>query len=219
MKSRNQKRYEYTNKYSHIPNTKEEIIEYIKDNYKIDENVSVHQKDIMTNIIKIVLFEVPEGAKRPRATILNRNNISKMAIKNSSMIHIYSPNAKEDQAHMKRLVNNQIIEIDKLINTPCEIIIDAYLKTPSKFNKREILLAEEGIIRPITYPDWDNIAKKYCDMFNHNVWIDDKYCVSGTVNKYYSIKPRVEITLKYADMIYIKKQKTVEGDDLECLII
>ena len=43
-------------------------------------------------------------------------------------------------------------------------------------------------------------------MFNHNVWLDDTLVVSGTVNKYYSILPRVEIRLSYLNMLYNKYQ-------------
>ena len=34
-------------------------------------------------------------------------------------------------------------------------------------------------------------------MYNHNIWLDDSLVVDGTVRKYYSILPRVEIWLRY----------------------
>lgn len=221
MKTRNQKKYEYYEKFSDIPNTREEIIEYIKNEYNIDDIVEYDDIDILDNVIKIVLFEIPEGAKRPRARLC-RSNLSKMAITNSSMIHIYSPCAKDDNMYLKRLINDDIIKIDKIINTPCSINITAFCETPKSFSKKEKLLAEKGVIRPLTYPDWDNIAKKYCDMFNKNIWLDDKLCVSGSVDKYYSLKPRLEITLKFANKVYIKKQINSVRQDIneviECLI-
>jgi len=45
-------------------------------------------------------------------------------------------------------------------------------------------------------------------MFNSNIWLDDTLVVDGTVRKYYSIKPRVEVHLKYMNMLYNRSQYT-----------
>ena len=108
---------------------------------------------------------------------------------------------------MKRLINNNdFMQFNQQLCTPLEITYDAFFKTPSGFNKVDTVLAEVGLIRPLTKPDWDNIGKKYSDMYNSNIWLDDSFVVSGTVNKYYSILPRVEIRLKYLNMVYNRYQ-------------
>ena len=208
MKNRYIKNIEYEKLYGDLPCNKDELIDYLSNKYNINPDNIEYNKNIteFSNILKIVLFEIPEGAKRPRARLINRKNITDLAISNPDFIHIYSPNAKEDRVYMERLINDDIISIKSIISTPCIVEINAYFKTPSNFNNKETILSEMGIIRPITTPDWDNIGKKYCDMFNENIWLDDRLCVSGTVNKYYSIKPRIEILLKYSDGIYTKKQ-------------
>ena len=208
MKSRYMKNIEYEKLYGNLPSQKDELINYLSNKCNINPENIEYNKDIseFNNTLKIVLFEIPEGAKRPRARLINRKNITNLAISNPDFIHIYSPNAKEDRIYMERLINDDIISIKNIISTPCIVEINAYFKTPSNFNNKETILSEMGIIRPITIPDWDNIGKKYCDMFNENIWLDDRLCVSGTVNKYYSIKPRIEILLKYSDGIYTKKQ-------------
>ena len=104
------------------------------------------------------------------------------------------------------LVNEEILQLNEFIYTPCIVEYNVYCKTPSAFNVTDIFLAEMGLIRPITKPDWDNIGKKYSDMYNSNIWLDDTLVVSGTVNKYYSILPRVEINLRYLNMLYNKYQ-------------
>lgn len=202
------KNIEYEKLYGNLPSQKDELINYLSNKCNINPENIEYNKDIseFNNTLKIVLFEIPEGAKRPRARLINRKNITNLAISNPDFIHIYSPNAKEDRIYMERLINDDIISIKNIISTPCIVEINAYFKTPSNFNNKETILSEMGIIRPITIPDWDNIGKKYCDMFNENIWLDDRLCVSGTVNKYYSIKPRIEILLKYSDGIYTKKQ-------------
>lgn len=208
MKNRATKLREYNIKYSHLPNTKDELVEYIKKKYNFNhiEDDIIDKLENNSNTIQIVLFEVPEGSKRPRARLLNRSNVASSAISDSKYIHIYSPNASADRIYMERLLSDDIIKISEKILTPCDVEINAYFKTPSSFNKSETLFAELGYIRPITTPDWDNIGKKYCDMFNSLVWLDDRLCISGTVNKLYSIKPRIEINLKYYDKIFTKKQ-------------
>ena len=98
------------------------------------------------------------------------------------------------------------MQFNQQLCTPLEITYDAFFKTPSGFNKVDTVLAEVGLVRPLTKPDWDNIGKKYSDMYNSNIWLDDSFVVSGTVNKYYSILPRVEIRLKYLNMVYNRYQ-------------
>ena len=96
--------------------------------------------------------------------------------------------------------------MDRLIYTPCSIEFDAFFKTPASFNSIDTYLAELGCIRPICKPDFDNIEKKYSDMYNGNIWLDDSLVVDGIVRKYYSILPRVEIHLRYLNMLYNKYQ-------------
>ena len=48
-------------------------------------------------------------------------------------------------------------------------------------------------------PDWDNLAKTYSDMIQDVILDDDAYIVEGTSMKYYSWKPRIEITIQYMD--------------------
>ena len=73
-------------------------------------------------------------------------------------------------------------------------------------------LAEIGLHRQVLKPDWDNIGKKYSDMYNANVWIDDALTVTGVVNKYYSILPRIEIKLSFLNCIYTHQQhKMITG--------
>ena len=41
-------------------------------------------------------------------------------------------------------------------------------------------------------------------MYNHNVWLDDALVIDGSVHKYYSILPRVEIKLRYLNCVYTR---------------
>lgn len=215
-KSRKEKEQEYENKYKNIPRDYIERLSWLYDTLnlsdKLKNNILNKRNYLINNLYyystKIVLFEVPEGTPRPRFRLINRKNFNNMALKNPNFVHVYSPTGHEDQVFMKRMINEkELIQLSELIYTPCDISIDAYVKTPSSYSKTQIMLAEIGLDRPISKPDWDNIGKKYCDMFNKNIWLDDSFVVDGSVHKYYSVLPRIEIELKYLSQFYNKHQE------------
>lgn len=215
MKKRKQKAEEYENKYSHIPRDYYQRLQWMYDNMKLSDRTVreiFSKRDAMLaslyyNEFFIVLYEEPEGTPRPRFRLINRRNIGNAAMSNGSFVQVYSITGADDQKFMKRLINkNDFMQFNQQLCTPLEITYDAFFKTPSGFNKVDTVLAEVGLIRPLTKPDWDNIGKKYSDMYNSNIWLDDSFVVSGTVNKYYSILPRVEIRLKYLNMVYNRYQ-------------
>lgn len=214
-KTRNQKHIEYENKYGQIPIDYIERLNYLYETLKISEKQAfdiLHKKDMMIENLKfidteIILFEVPEGTPRPRFRLINRSNVSNIAMSNSNFVHVYSLTGHEDQVFMKRLVSQEEFDaLDSMICTPCIIDIYTFLKTPSCYNKEDTILAEIGLHRPISKPDWDNLGKRYSDMFNTNVWLDDTLVIDGSVHRYYSILPRVEIRIKYLNMLYNKYQ-------------
>lgn len=214
-RTRKQKEAEYKERYGDIPVDYEERLAWLYDELRITPRMAsdiVQTRLLMLHSLtyhqtQIRFFEVPEGTPRGRFRIVNRKNLADMAIAASQFVHVYSPNAHEDQVYMKRLVTQEeLFGLNSLICTPCNITIDAYLRTPSNFSKRDIMLAEMGLHRPLKKPDWDNIEKKYSDMFNHNVWLDDTFVVDGTIHRYFSVLPRVEVTLSYLNMVTSEKQ-------------
>ena len=213
-KSRLVKSSLYEDKYRGIPIDYDDRLSYLYDKLKINNKVEneILEKRIQMitslyfNDIKIVLFEIPEGAPRPRFRIINRSNFMNEAIANPNFVHVYSVNAHEDSVFMSRLLAQDLISLQNLICTPCEITINTYSPTPSYFNRVDTFLAELGLHRPIAKPDWDNIEKKYSDMFNHNIWLDDTLVIDGHIQKYYSILPRLEIDLRYLNMVYNRYQ-------------
>lgn len=214
IKNRKQKELDYINNYSHIPTDFNERLDWMYDEYNITEKEAqqiIDKKIGMLNSlyyteILIKLFEEPEGTPRPRFRLVNRKNFVNEAMNNGNFVHVYQPNAKDDNMYMKRLVDQDLLQLNQFIYTPCIVEYNVFLKTPKSFPKKDIFLAEIGIIRPPTKPDWDNIGKKYSDMLNGNVWLDDTLVISGTVNKYYSILPRVEIRIRYLNMLYNRYQ-------------
>ena len=214
MKNRKQKSLDYENKYSEIPKDMEERLAWMCDKFnvssaKMDE--ILEKKRNMEFYLqyydyKIILYEVPEGMPRPRFRFVNKSNFMDAAIANPGFIHVYSPTAGDDFRYMQRLKEDELLQLHQFVQTPCNIIIDSYFPTPSYFNVVDKFIAEIGLHNQIVKPDWDNIGKKYSDMYNHNIWLDDSLVIDGRVRKFYSILPRVEINLRYLNYITCRQQ-------------
>ena len=224
MKRRKQKEIEYEAKYNNIPRDYNERLVWMYDTMHLNDNLCkeiIDKRDRMLTSLYytglfIVLYEEPEGSPRPRFRLVNRKNLANSALTNSQFVHVYSITGAEDNKFMRRLVNeHELCSLNQLLYTPCNVVFNAFFKTPSCYNRVDTYLSELGCIRPITKPDWDNIGKKYSDMYNSNIWLDDALVISGTVNKYYSILPRVEIQLQYLNMVYNKYQSKSISEKIE----
>ena len=215
MKKRKDKQKIYDRLFNNIPRDYNERLEWLSNNLhlnsmKMDTIVGKYntmKERLYFKRFFIVLYEIPEGSPRPRFRLVNRKNLRNMAISNPNFIHVYSPVGAEDNKYMKRLLTkDEFKEFTKLIYTPCIVDYKAFFKTPSSFNSVEKYLAELGVYTPISKPDWDNIGKKYCDMTNENLWVDDRLVIQGTVEKLYSVLPRVEITIDFLNMLQNRHQ-------------
>jgi Holliday junction resolvase RusA-like endonuclease len=82
------------------------------------------------------------------------------------------------------------------IKMPIRMTIKAYYGIPKNTPKRKRALMEFGDTRPTKKPDLDNIAKVYADALNGTAYHDDAQIVSLICEKYYSVKPRVEVRLE-----------------------
>ena len=67
------------------------------------------------NIQKIILYQEPQGAKRPRYRVVNRNNLISQAMSDPGYIHVYSPDASYNHQYMKRIIGDELINIEQLI--------------------------------------------------------------------------------------------------------
>ena len=201
-----------------IPKDYQERINWIIDTYKISDaklkdiidtkNKMLQQMYYMPELF-VVIYEIPEGSPRPRARFIKSkgNNILANARSNPGFIQVYSITGAADKKFMQEFKTNSDFDfLESLIYTPCSVKYDAYFKTPSIFNSKEKMLAELGMIRPLSKPDFDNVEKKYSDMYTGNIWVDDSIVIESNFNKYYSELPRMEITLRYMNMLYNKYQ-------------
>ena len=179
----------YAEKYRNInSDLKKRIYEYIeshrfssKDFEELDKDID-RILNIDKEIIKIVLDIIPEPTPRPRLNFRNGN--------------FYVSNAKTNNEFFRVLVSKEELLQDK-IYTPVTFTCNTYFPIPSGMNKKEVILAELGLIKPPITKDWDNLGKTYSDMVQKWLLINDGLITKGTSEKFWSLKPRVEITLEY----------------------
>ena len=179
---------EYEHEYGNISRDSQKRLSDFLENHKLSrlkKNVFDEIKRI--NYIKwkdlsFTIYLLPKATPRPRST--------------SNGSFFYVKGAKDNKTFFRK-------EIDGLdlpfITTPCTFKCVSYLPIPKGMNPIEQILAEMGYIRPVSKPDFDNLAKTYSDMIQDVILLDDKLIVEGTSIKYYSWKPRIEISISYMD--------------------
>lgn len=178
---------EYNKLYGDIPKYNNERIEYLLKDTNLKRNkLKVYDEIQRINSIKwkkksFTLYIIPKATPRPRS---GKNGI------------FYVKGASDNKKFFKEFIKDKELEI---INTPCKIECISYLPISKSMNSVNKILAELGFIRPISKPDWDNLAKAYCDMIQGYLLEDDALIIEGTSKKYYSIKPRVEITIEWME--------------------
>ena len=176
---------EYLEKYGDIPFDNISRIDMLLNNSNLSRyKVGVIQtiKNIL-NIkwkkINFTIYLVPSATPRPRSS----NGI------------FYVKGAKDNKKFFKKHMADDV----ELITTPCRFKCITYAPIPNSMNTVEKICAELGFISPISKPDWDNLAKTYCDMIQGLVLYDDSLIVEGSLIKKYSTKPRIEIELEYME--------------------
>lgn len=184
------KQDEYNSRFGDIPSEEDERMNYLlkslnfkKDDFGFIDKMYRLLKSVSYNTYKFTLYLTPEACPRPRY---------------SKKFHsFYVKGAKENQQLFREIVN--VVGGLPTITTATKIKIVSYLPTPSAMNRFEKYFAELGLVHALSIPDWDNLAKTYCDMIQNNLLINDSLIWSGKSVKYYSIKPRIEMEVSYAE--------------------
>lgn len=176
-------------KYKDVPEDKEERLDYIYKKLKVTKNDLIEIDNIIEEIrvmrkktrqlVEMTFYIVPEGISRPR----------------KGKWGFYVPNIRKFYDCMDAYLEKHK-DLAKLnIFSECKLDLKYYLPIPSDMRKKEKVLAELKIIKPIKKPDWDNLGKG-SDML-HRIWVDDALVNDARVRKYYSFKPRIEVRITY----------------------
>lgn len=191
IKTRKQREKDYIDKYGDISDDKfTRLQEFIGDkfNEKLFQMVNHRIKEIKKNIkyksIKFTFYELPVESHRPRVS--------------GTFGGLYVPNAKQNWNAMNDFIKDLKIDLKK-ISTPIKISLKAFYKMPSNINPVDIVIYETEHDYGLGKPDFDNVLKAYSDMIIGNLILDDDLVVSAEFNKYFSLKPRVEMIITYAN--------------------
>lgn len=183
----------YDETYGEIPEDADARLEFLISTFKSEiwkkqlPSVRKRVEDITWKTRKFTFYIIPKATPRPRGYMRGNH------------VHFYVKGADEHKKFIKYFLNVMKQEDIELIQTAIKFDCKVYMGMPKSMKSVEKLCAELGLIRPLSKPDWDNLAKTYCDMINDVIIADDKNIIEGSLKKYYSIKPRIEITLQYAN--------------------
>ena len=178
---------EYDEKYGAIPMDPAEILTYLEQELRLTDKgfKKIQEADdyvasIPWNNLKIILPIIPKPSPRPRISGVTGR--------------FYVTGAAEN----KKLLKYYIEDIYQIIYTQTYFSLTTYIPTPiSSMNRHEIYRAEKKTISAMSNPDWDNLGKTYSDMIQQILILNDNIITKGSTEKYYSVKPRVEIDIKY----------------------
>jgi Holliday junction resolvase RusA-like endonuclease len=180
---------QYEEKYGEVTNDCLERIYNFIDGIS-DKQLDNVRKDIENNLntkwksISFIFYFIPKATPRARYTGFGK--------------HFYVSDAMNNRKLMEDFVKNELSDFN-LITTACKFYCDCYFPTPKSMTKSEQLRAEMKLINNLSKPDWDNLGKTYSDMIQNTIIMDDSLIIDGRVRKYYSSKPRIELTIEYAD--------------------
>jgi Holliday junction resolvase RusA-like endonuclease len=158
------------------------ILNYLENNLKLDLEKIKEEETRIQNInweeVIITLPIEPKPSPRPRYSFKTK--------------HFYVKGAKSNKNIIKEYINSNIIY------TRTNLLVKTYQPTPIHLmDNNEIYLAEKELILPIQNPDWDNLGKTYSDMIQEYLILNDNIVNPGSVEKYYSLIPRVVIIIRY----------------------
>ena len=126
---------------------------------------------------------VPKG--RPRLSTINGH------------ARAFTPTKTRRYEDLIRLEAGNVMEGRPQLDGPLAVHVRMFLQTPKAIANHKVKgpSAEAGVIRPLTKPDCDNGAK-VIDALNGIVWRDDALVVQLLVEKFYSTRPRLELTAR-----------------------
>lgn len=138
--------------------------------------------------IDLVYYGDTLSARRPKSTIIAGN------------VSVYDdPRDKSYKMEFLEQVQQQLGKDFSIIEGEIHMTISSYRPILKSLNKFKKILAEMKLLRPTTKPDTDNIAKLVMDAMNKKLYLDDSQISDLRVKKYFGLKPRVEVKIRYRE--------------------
>ncbi|MBP27868.1 RusA family crossover junction endodeoxyribonuclease [Methylobacterium sp.] len=139
----------------------------------------------MPSSVTIRLPGPPQGKQRHRSRVVAGKGGKSFASQYSD---------PKTVAYERRLRAAATVEMDgaALLSGMLSVAVFAFMPIPASWPKRKQQQARDRLIRPVTKPDWDNVAK-VTDALNGVVWGDDASVVDGYVRKFYADEPELVV--------------------------
>jgi Holliday junction resolvase RusA-like endonuclease len=117
-------------------------------------------------------------------------------------VRAYDPAKSRDYKDYIRLAAAEQMRGQAPLEGALALSVRVYRPMPKQFSLKKIDRAQLGKIRPITKPDLDNYVKGIKDAQKSIFWKDDSQIVAykEPFGKYYSVTPRIEITIEEMGM-------------------
>lgn len=195
---------EYHDKFNDIPKDYMERLAYL---YRLKPYTKEHLNSLLEKIDKLTTMEWDEVTyifyMDPKSTPRARLN--------TKTFTFYVKDAK----NYKQVFDDfreQHSNMECVISTPTIITTKVYMETPKTMSIEEMLAAELELIHHVNNPDWDNVGKTYSDMVQKTLISNDSIVCKGSVEKFYSILPRIEVNIRFMTQYDCKYNKrSVEG--------
>lgn len=126
----------------------------------------------------------PVGKGRPRATV------------RAGRARLYTPAKTEKYEARVALFAQQAMAGRPVMAGPVALSVTALFPIPTSWPKKRQAAARAGTEQHTKRPDADNCAKAILDGLNGVVWKDDSQVVTLSIEKRYSDRPGVLVTVK-----------------------
>jgi Holliday junction resolvase RusA-like endonuclease len=99
----------------------------------------------------------------------------------------------EDQIRFYAL---QAMGDSKAIQGAVRVFISINMAVPKSYSNKRREACLNGLDKPLKKPDWDNVAKSFCDAMNGVVYGDDTQIIEAHVTKQYAEQSEVVILVQ-----------------------
>ena len=154
-----------------------------KDWTKINDAIEEWKRTDDVQVLKMTYYGEPKSQARPRKS-------------GGPNGFFYDP-SKGLKAWLLAQIVSQLPPNFKPLEVGIEVTMRFYRQMPSGGSKKDKILMELGVLRPIGRPDIDNYIKLVQDALNKTLYKDDSNIVTLHAEKFYSCKPRVELEIKF----------------------
>lgn len=143
------------------------------------------EEDEPMKAIRFTIPGTPKGKGRPRFARVGK------------YVRTYTPEETANYENLVKLMYQEAARGKRFADDDMlDMRVIAYFEIPVSTSKKRRKLMLEHKERPTVKPDLDNIIKVVKDALNGVAYKDDKFVVDEQTRKFYSEKPRVDVTIR-----------------------